>query len=380
MAATQYSPEFTLLLECCQAHLQTNTQLSEIDQSRFDETLFIRLVKNHRVSSFVLEQLDRLPLSNEAKSDVKKINKESRQRALAQCKGLIDIHDRLKQLEVPFIVIKGALLSKKLYDDVAYRSSRDIDILIQPRALLKTYEYLLANGFRQLEPQLQLTKKNFKAYLRLTNQISFGTEAGQMVEVHWALFKGKSTFPYSQEDVWNLTQKVSLLGREFLTLQDFICFQFLYVHGARHQYTNLFWLIDVATLGKKMSGESRQLQVEFARKKDLDRQLALSMALSEHLLKTPFALLGEMDHKTAEQLTFIQQVIEAGVNQKSAFWDNLKLLNYRLGLRKSWAYKAAHFKLFSLKDYSALPLPSYLHWTYFFLRPFILLWRYGRTL
>jgi len=375
-AAISYGAEFTLLLQCCQARFHTAVSGFEKAQSNFNEDLFVGLVKNHRVSSFVVEQLNRLHISERAKKEVKKLNKESRQRALAQCKGLVDLHETLKPINVPFIVLKGVLLSQKLYEDLAFRSSRDIDILIQPRDVLRTYRHLLDHGFKQLEPELRLTEKNLDTYLRLTNQISFGSEQGQMLELHWALFKGKGSFPYSHNEVWEHTQTTSLMGREFLVLEDFICFQFLYVHGARHHYSNLFWLLDVVTLANRMTKELLQQQVEFAFQKDLDRQLALSLQLSKELLQEAPVSLNRTDKKTLDQVSFVQQYIEAGVPRENTIAGNWKLLNYRSGLRRSWNYKMGHFKLFSLKDFSTLPLPTYAQWLYFFIRPFILLWRY----
>ncbi|MBQ7335756.1 MAG: nucleotidyltransferase family protein [Clostridia bacterium] len=53
------------------------------------------------------------------------------------------------QSEIPYAVIKGAVLSQRLYKDPFLRSSGDIDILIHRRDTDRLKELLLANGFVQ---------------------------------------------------------------------------------------------------------------------------------------------------------------------------------------------------------------------------------------
>lgn len=51
--------------------------------------------------------------------------------------------------EIPYALMKGAVLAKQIYPSVGYRKSRDIDILISPEYLQTTDSILKKNGFIQ---------------------------------------------------------------------------------------------------------------------------------------------------------------------------------------------------------------------------------------
>lgn len=50
---------------------------------------------------------------------------------------------------IPYVNIKGAGLSLRIYGNMAYRSSKDIDLLVPPEYLEQTKELLLSQGFVQ---------------------------------------------------------------------------------------------------------------------------------------------------------------------------------------------------------------------------------------
>ena len=81
---------------------------------------------------------------------------QKKERALARVVNSVAIKERLKacaplfsQSEIPYAVIKGAVLSQALYGDPLIRTSGDIDVLIRREDADRTKQLLIANGFVQ---------------------------------------------------------------------------------------------------------------------------------------------------------------------------------------------------------------------------------------
>jgi hypothetical protein len=65
---------------------------------------------------------------------------------LKMLRNFIAITDLLRQNEIPFISLKGPLLSQHIYNDPTVRFSHDIDILIDEQQIDSTVKLFLDNG------------------------------------------------------------------------------------------------------------------------------------------------------------------------------------------------------------------------------------------
>lgn len=372
-----HSQEFELLLQCCRAYLGTGSLTFPTD-TPLDEYNILSLTKTHRIGNIVAKQMDGLPANASTKQHLKNLSRDNKQRSLKQCQELLKLHKLLTEAGVDFITLKGVLLSQQIHGDFSLRNSRDIDILVKPEALLSTYQAFQKAGLEQLSPTLKLNASNFATYTRLTNQISFTSAEGQKVELHWSLFKEREALPHSMQEVWQRAQEMDFMGQKLKVLDHDMVFEYLYMHGARHHYYNLFWLMDVAKMVREMDVKTLQRQIDFAQNHDLLRPLSLSLALMEEL----FSINIEADYSKAppfdKQFNYSLHILKESKALPATLANHWRLLQFRTSLKRNRTYKGDHFKLYSIKDYQVLPLPSYLRWTFLLLRPFLLASRYLR--
>src|SRR5260370_27552758 len=69
-----------------------------------------------------------------------------------------------------------------------------------------------------------------------------------LVEVHWALVSPGSSFSPAAEIAWESVQSVSIAGRSVKTFSTETQLLFSCVHQAKHNWSRLGWLMDLAAL------------------------------------------------------------------------------------------------------------------------------------
>jgi hypothetical protein len=198
------------------------------------------LSKRHRLSH---QQIDHWLGENRSKEFLQeKLNH------LKMLRNFIAITDLLRQNEIPFISLKGPLLSQHIYNDPTVRFSHDIDILIDEQQIDSTVKLFLDNGYDFAEgvfwPE---TKLQQELLIRNTSDLCFyNKEINFCVEVHWTLM---NTIPVSQKKM-NLIvsenlQEIVFSGRKFTILNRELELLFLLLHGSRHGWERLKWLVDI---------------------------------------------------------------------------------------------------------------------------------------
>lgn len=116
----------------------------------------------------------------------------------------------LKSNQVDFIVLKGAYLAEKLYEDIALRQFSDIDLLIREEYGEKAQKVLKEAGFTSGDfPLAAFIRQHvgFEHYPQLVFQ-------GGAVELHVRLNRPNERFDINTDSVWQYAEKVNLQGFE----------------------------------------------------------------------------------------------------------------------------------------------------------------------
>ena len=160
---------------------------------------------------------------------------------------LISVSDNLTDAGISFIILKGLLLSYKLYGDATTRSSHDHDIMVDPSAVSRVRDILESMGYRQVPPFMPFDEQKMTKRSKYSQHISFvhlGTQ--QLIELHWRLI----TRPWLRfKDIDSLLKNNTVLldfaGRSFSVLDNEMELFYLVVHGGQHHWGRLKWLVDV---------------------------------------------------------------------------------------------------------------------------------------
>lgn len=291
-------------------------------------------------------------------------------KGLEMVRELARLADILDEANIPFTCLKGPLLSLLIYDDPTVRISRDLDILIDKKDVERVYSVLLSKGytlgFGMHWPAKNPQKRFFMQHI---HHVSFNSpETGALIEMHWKLMVLP---PVSQRKVERVVAKnlaaYGYGGRTLQMLSMELTLLFLILHGAKHGWQRLKWLIDIkdfpfdkvdadkfAELVKQLNARRAVAQTGILLKHFFGMELPLFpiVKLPKLLMRRSFALMN------------------APVCPNPSNKECLKGYIYRFMLFEGVRYKlrALRITLFSMNDLAEIELPFL--FLYYLYRPY----------
>lgn len=197
------------------------------------------LYARHRLSH---QQIDRCLGENRSKDYL-----QEKIRCMKMVKNFLTLTDLLQQNEVFFINLKGPLLSYRIYHDPTIRFWHDIDLLIEEKDIERVMKILFENGYCLAEgtiwPQNRIQQKLF---INSFHHLIFFNKQQLYVEIHWVLLH---EIPLTKNKMKGLVAgnlaDMEFNGRKFMVLNKEIELLFLMIHGSRHGWNRLKWLVDI---------------------------------------------------------------------------------------------------------------------------------------
>ncbi len=131
-----------------------NTEIIEnikeliVCNKRDDENIFDFLL-NKRLSFFLYDEFFKMGLKDNDKS--RNVFDRQKKQAVLQMSELDKISKILSENNIPFLVVKGLVLSKILWDNAFFRDSGDIDIIVARERMEEVYWLLYKEGYRFFE-------------------------------------------------------------------------------------------------------------------------------------------------------------------------------------------------------------------------------------
>lgn len=260
-------------------------------------------------------------------------------RQLQTVSQFIGVTDLLRERGISFVPLKGPLLSYRIYQDAAVRFSHDLDILVDLENLEPAVRLLLENGYALVDGVIWPEKKIHKEmiiesahHLGLHNK-----KLNLIVEVHWMLFPGMPFSPQKQQAIIreNLTE-VGFAGRTFRVLNKEMELLFLLIHGAKHGWQRLKWLVDIHEypVDEVNAGSFYELVRQF----DAERIVAQANVLLKKFYDTclPFAVKGKLPGYFVRHAF---QSIEGEVSLNLTIREHIRLLHYNWYLFPGVYYK-----------------------------------------
>jgi hypothetical protein len=120
---------------------------------------------------------------------------------------------RLRNCDIPVIVLKGAFLAEAVYIDPALRSSMaDVDIMVPRQELPRVQATLLDMGYAPRE------REDIELRCRTTKGLAPFTRSGFTVEPHWHIVHPTSPFRVDTAGLWARARPATIAGVEVLAL------------------------------------------------------------------------------------------------------------------------------------------------------------------
>lgn len=262
----------------------------------------------------------------------------------------------LAGLGIPAIPLKGVALAHDLYGDPSMRVCVDMDILVAPHAIRRTFQFLRTQGYTsEFAP-------GFFADLLLRHDIEYTLRRNEhgidhLLELHWGVLWGGRAESVITTDIWKDSFPTTLFGTSAYALSSEWQLLVLAAHAARHQWQGLKWLVDIHDLCC-----SRDIDWDTVTKKATtlgwEELLGITLSACHRLFDTPLPV-HFSNHVIPSWLQFFPDYTPD--HWSSAFFATRFLPTRSEKLR----YIARVWCIPTLAELRAVPLPSPLGFLYY---------------
>jgi hypothetical protein len=355
--------EFDLLLACCCQSAQTRqARIQQLIARQHDWNNFLSLAERHRVIPHAYRSLtphaDQLPARDFAQLRLK--YEENARSALWLTGELVRVLRHLAACGIQAMPYKGPVLAQTLYGAVTARQFSDLDILVRPEEVTAATAALAGLGYRAA---IQLAGRAERDYLASGYECAFDhPSAPHLLELKWRILPRFYAVDFDIAGLFERADTVSLCGISIPTLCADDLLLVLCVHAAKHLWSQLSWLCDVAEL-------IRSSQIDWdaswrqARQLGIQRIVALSLLLSRDLLGSALPLPAqrwlEEDRATGSLKNELSEVI---LHNASCDTESVAYFKKMMRLRERWRDKFRFLWRLLLtpgpSEWSAIALPD----------------------
>lgn len=359
---TFLSKELKLLIQL----VKSKNELKDIDQLQdIDWRLFLDLVHHHRCQPIIYLKLKDMPETIVPLEVIQALQQTYTKNTfkMLQLSGEMEQISKLfAENEIKTLFLKGPALARHLYGDISLRTSKDLDVLVQETDLDKVDALLLASGYVKGGAPFLLNGTK-----RKTHHVEYvHSQKKIQIEIHWRLHNPPVKEP-SFDELWQRKRRSALTSSPVFFLGEEDLFLHLVVHGARHGWFRLRWLVDMDKVFQKKL-DYQQVKV-LMKKLGYAHLVGQAMILSSQLLNTPVnkelkaTTEGSRPTKLAEK-AYVYICDSKEITSIISYLLSLKSPVQKVGYLMTVAYP-------SYRDAQLLPLPKPLHFLYFPLRPFL---------
>jgi Uncharacterised nucleotidyltransferase len=291
----QTQGEFELLCALAGGELspERRERIANWNLSALDWNEVLRLAEYHGVLPLAARNLIEVArgLPPEVERSLRSAYEANLRRSLWFAAELARIMQHFERRQVRAVPYKGPVLAQSLYRDLGLRSFSDLDFLISPADFERAKQTLAEIGYRpsgEYNPAVESPALE-RFWLRTGYERSFDGAAGKnLVELQWALLPHFYAVDLRVEDLLARAGTAVVGEREVLCLSPEDSLLALCLHAAKHLWTRLIWLADIAETLRSYSGtQTIDYARVFSRARSLGiaRILGVSFWLVENILR-----------------------------------------------------------------------------------------------
>jgi hypothetical protein len=269
-------PEAELVVLCV-SPAQASTRITELLDGTLDWDAVFRFMGSQRLQQQVYWRLtsirpDAVPRALEHAFQ------ETLRNSLLLTRELVHVVELLGERGIDALPFKGPTLAIKAYGNLAKRSFDDLDVLVRVEDVWRARDVLQKAGF---VPKVKLNPDRETDFLGAYDEFLLrGPDGFPLVELHWGFVPPHFGVNLEFEDCWQRRERLTLANRVLPSLAAEDLLLVLSVHGAKHGWSYLGLVTDLAWLiaSHPMRWDA---VLDRARKMGVLRMLLLGVALTE---------------------------------------------------------------------------------------------------
>jgi hypothetical protein len=345
----------------------------------------LAIADRHRLSPAVYEIIAGAAgdlISSEQLNVLRQATARSTAAGMALLHELLRLHQIFEAAPFPVIPYKGPVLAWVAYGSFIRREYSDLDFIVEQKYIPDTVATLKSAGYRpQFDPREAHAGQDGFApgqYMFLSHPQKI------MVEIHTERTLRYFPTPLDLQDLTGRLMTVEIGGQRLRTFSIEDTLVMLSVHGAKHFWERLGWVLDIAKLAAVREVDWTLL-VRIAAKMESTRVVFLGLYLAHDLFDAPLPrrLLEEISRDRAVR-GLAEKVYHqyAGVSDPGAGVLPRALFRFRLrdGIGPALRHTLRLAMSPTESDRQTVRLPRWLSPLYMLVRPWRLLREYGSGL
>lgn len=374
---SEFSMELRLILLLIQEDRDGLDIFLEAEGSLIDWEEFVNLVVHHRIYSLIYKNIlrtDEPKFPQSVKEDLYNRYVKNSYWMLHLSREMGIIFKEFTKNNIQAIILKGPNLATELYGDLTLRTSKDIDILVSRDELPKAEKILSELGYVNEDSDV-LLKERKKWSEHNTSHINNNKKV--QVELHWRLSPDNINEPEFKK-LWE-NRKVIDSKYNINTLGDIDLFVYLALHGSRHGWFRLRWLLDIDKLIRK--GLDWDGLSKFMNHYKCSQNVGQAIILSTKFFNSPVSEENRLiffsknsAYLAKLSLPFILETINfKSLSAKLSIYFRFYLYKIKPPSNRFFFIASQFYP--NIRDIQTIKLPKSLRFIYFPLKPLLWFWR-----
>ncbi|HSD27695.1 MAG TPA: nucleotidyltransferase family protein [Vicinamibacteria bacterium] len=281
------------------------------------------------------------------------------------------------------VVIKGPALAVAVYGDLASRPFGDVDIVVEPWTRSRACDLLEHRGY---VPSPSVPRQWQEAWRRSTHAQLFEREGSPLVvDLHWELAARGYSYSMRLRDVRSRLERVQTGAAEVWTLGPEDTVLVLCIHGAKHDWAVLSWLVDLAELVRSQPGLDWDAVLLWSRVPGRGRPVQLGLHLAHRVLEAPVPAevlaQGALDPDVAALVAVVEEAFRdsSSASRRGPWAQLVGSVWFRATESGSDRLRHLHEWLLMPRppDYEWVSLPTWAWPAYYLVRPLRLLLKHS---
>ena len=281
-------PEAQFLIGCARTSCSelTSRRIREAAQHEMNWPLLLDLARYHGVGPLLYRTISTVCPDLVPKASLDALRQVTQAGTLLNrvlVSELVQLCRAFDESGVPVIPFKGATLAAMAYKDLSLRDFDDLDFIVPQHRVADVKRVLWSLGYR---PRDRSHDKLNAADADEPYHVFVKKNCVLRVDLQWVMAHEQFAFHLDRPEIWDPLIPVSIDGQVVRGLAPEDLLIILCVHGSKHAWERLKWMMDVAELVRSQQ-LNWKLVLSTATKWKCRRMLLLGLELANQLMETP---------------------------------------------------------------------------------------------
>ena len=255
-----------------------------------DWPAFADMAIRHRLAPLVLRNLHSLspcPLPRDVFLTLWSHAQTVARRNASMRDELLRVLDLMRDIGVKAVAYKGPTLAVRALGNLDLREFGDLDVLLRAEDVFHASRLLADDGYAPRYKISEADETNFTRAKRQYDLELYNESLDILIELHWRTDRQFAPESMADDGWWRNLETVRLGDHDVATLPHRELFFALCIHGLKHDWERLSWLVDIAELSRLLDATDWRWIEERGDALRCRRRLAIGMRLATDLLDAP---------------------------------------------------------------------------------------------